>query len=212
RTTCGASAAATSEIVATARTAPVIKLLSIKSSRIARLSHRQATACNRQCTYFRSFGKGWSAILVSWNRRNTPLRPLSGLFTPRFRILSQHPGNTKFYCISQIGVSFAWLGTLGDKCSRTRACEREAALYAGGALLLGSVQSYAGPLTQIAPLPGVNSDLNTDYTNGSNYPQGGNLSVGGITFTLTTGIGPTRNVDTFVIQDPTFPGIGGSNP
>ncbi|HKQ11606.1 MAG TPA: PEP-CTERM sorting domain-containing protein [Rhizomicrobium sp.] len=80
------------------------------------------------------------------------------------------------------------------------------AIVAMGACLFCAVPSQAAPF-QIAPLPGVNSDLNAFYTNGFSYPQGGGLTVGGVPFTLTTVPGLS---DTFVIQDPAF--LGAPNP
>jgi len=76
-----------------------------------------------------------------------------------------------------------------------------ATLVAVMGVAFGAVQANAGYYT-IAPLPGVNADLNSQYTNGFSYPQGGSLSVGPVPFDLTTGAGG----HTFVIQDPVFLG------
>jgi hypothetical protein len=57
----------------------------------------------------------------------------------------------------------------------------------------------APTLTPIAPLPGVNADLNT-FDHGSYYPHGGNLTVGSVPFTLTTD--PGGSGDSFVVEDP----------
>jgi hypothetical protein len=73
-----------------------------------------------------------------------------------------------------------------------------AALITITGVALGTAHANAGVVT-IAPLPGVNSDLNTLYTNGGSYPSGGSLAVGGVPFDLTTVSG-----DTYVIQDPAF--------
>ena len=76
-----------------------------------------------------------------------------------------------------------------------------ATLVAVMGVALGAADGNAAYFT-VAPLPGVNADLNAQYTNGFSYPQGGSLSVGPVPFNLTTGTGG----DTFVIQDPVFLG------
>jgi hypothetical protein len=70
------------------------------------------------------------------------------------------------------------------------------------AFTIGGLNAQASPYIPIAPLPGVNSDLNAFYTNGFFYPFGGTLDVGGVPFTLTTD--PGGSGDTLVIQDPNF--------